>query len=98
MAELQTVNTPIHTISDGQIIENLDLHVASGDAITVTNDNVIIRNCRIHHQGGDWHLSHREPAMSPLRTAKLSTLLRRPEMARRRVPASSTSQPMLLRT
>ena len=53
MAELQTVNTPIHTISDGQIIENLDIYVTSGDAITVTNDNVIIRNCRIHHQEGD---------------------------------------------
>ena len=53
MAELQTVNTPIHTTSDGQIIENLELHVASGDAISVTNDNVIIRNCVIYHESGD---------------------------------------------
>src|SRR5262249_35862609 len=53
MAELQTVNIPVHSTYDGQIIENLDLHVASGDAITVTNDNVIIRNCRIYHEGGD---------------------------------------------
>ena len=52
MAELQTVNTPVHTTYDGQIIENLDLHVASGNAITVTNDNVIIRNCRIYYQDG----------------------------------------------
>ena len=44
--------TPIHSSYDGQIIENLDLYVASGDAITVTNDNVIIRNCVIHHQEG----------------------------------------------
>lgn len=53
MAELQTVNTPIHTTYDGQIIENLELHVDSGDAITVTNDNVIIRNCVVYHQSGD---------------------------------------------
>lgn len=52
MPELQTVNTPIHTTYDGQIIENLDLHVASGNAITVTNDNVIIRNCTIYYEEG----------------------------------------------
>jgi hypothetical protein len=44
--------TPIHTTHDGQVIEGLDLYVNSGDAITVTNDNVVIQNCRIHYQDG----------------------------------------------
>ena len=52
MGDLVQQTTPIHSSYDGQIIENLDLYVASGDAITVTNDNVIIRNCVIHHQEG----------------------------------------------
>ena len=51
--ELTLSTTPIRTSHDGQVIENLELHVASGDAITVTNDNVIIRNCVIYHQSGD---------------------------------------------
>jgi hypothetical protein len=45
--------TPMYSTYNNQVVENLDLHVASGDAITVTNDNVIIRNCRIYHEGGD---------------------------------------------
>jgi hypothetical protein len=51
-AELTHSTTPIHTTQDGQIIEGLDLYVDSGDAITVSNDNVIIRDCRIHYQDG----------------------------------------------
>ena len=44
--------SPIYSTYDNQVVENLDLHVASGDAISVTNDNVIIRNCRIYYQEG----------------------------------------------
>jgi hypothetical protein len=43
---------PIHSEYAGQIIENMDIYVSSGDAITVTDDNVIIRNVRIHHVDG----------------------------------------------
>jgi hypothetical protein len=43
---------PIHSDHAGQIIENMDIYVTSGDAITVTDDNVIIRNVRIHHVDG----------------------------------------------
>ena len=43
--------TPIHTTQDGQVIQNLDLYVNSGDAITVTNNNVVIENVRIHYNG-----------------------------------------------
>jgi hypothetical protein len=45
--------TAIHSSHDGQIIENLDLYVDHGDAITITNDNVILRNCRIHYADGN---------------------------------------------
>src|SRR5262249_43477628 len=33
--------------------ENLDIYVDNGDAVTITNDNVILRNVRIHHAEGD---------------------------------------------
>ena len=42
----------IQSSYDGQVIENLDLYVDSGDAIMVTHDNVITRNVRIHHAEG----------------------------------------------
>ena len=42
----------IKTSHAGQVIENLDLHVARGDAITVTHDNVVIRSCRVYHETG----------------------------------------------
>ena len=45
--------TAIHSSHDGQVIENLDLYVDHGDAITITNDNVILRNCRIHYADGN---------------------------------------------
>src|SRR5262249_641307 len=45
--------TAIHSDHDGQIIENLDLYVDHGDAVTITNDNVILRNCRIHYADGN---------------------------------------------
>jgi hypothetical protein len=35
------------------VIENLDIWADSGHGITVTHDNVIIRNVRIHHKTGD---------------------------------------------
>ncbi|MER8438909.1 right-handed parallel beta-helix repeat-containing protein [Mesorhizobium sp. M1312] len=35
------------------MIENLDIYVTNGDAVTITHDNVILRNCRIHHVEGD---------------------------------------------
>jgi hypothetical protein len=37
----------------GQVIENLDVWVDSGNAISITHDNVIVRNVRIHHKTGD---------------------------------------------
>ena len=42
----------IQSSYDGQVIEDLDLYVDSGDAIAVRHDNVIIRNVRIHHTEG----------------------------------------------
>ncbi|MFC1459433.1 carbohydrate-binding domain-containing protein [Microvirga arabica] len=36
----------------GQVIENLDIYLGRGDAVTITHDNVILRNCRIHHAEG----------------------------------------------
>ncbi|MFC1458687.1 right-handed parallel beta-helix repeat-containing protein [Microvirga arabica] len=50
---LSTSTVPIMTSYDGQVIENLDLYVDHGDAITVRHDNVIIRNVRIHHSEGN---------------------------------------------
>jgi hypothetical protein len=50
--ELTRSTTPIRTTHDGQVIENIDLYVTSGDAITVMHDNVVIRNSRIHHEEG----------------------------------------------
>ena len=38
--------------SDGQVIENLDIDVRSGNAVTVLHRSVTIRNCRIRHAGG----------------------------------------------
>ncbi|OAP40009.1 hypothetical protein AU381_10745 [Sinorhizobium glycinis] len=35
------------------MIENLDIYVTNGDAVTITHDNVILRNVRIHHVNGD---------------------------------------------
>ncbi|WP_287062373.1 right-handed parallel beta-helix repeat-containing protein [Mesorhizobium sp.] len=35
------------------MIENLDIYVTNGDAVTITHDNVILRNVRIHHAEGD---------------------------------------------
>ncbi|WP_052316330.1 right-handed parallel beta-helix repeat-containing protein [Sinorhizobium fredii] len=35
------------------MIENLDIYVTNGDAVSITHDNVILRNCRIHHVEGD---------------------------------------------
>jgi len=37
---------------DEQVIENLDIDVRSGNAVTVLHRHVTIRNCRIHHVGG----------------------------------------------
>jgi hypothetical protein len=37
---------------DGQVIENLDINVVSGNAITVQHRRVTVRNCRIRHAGG----------------------------------------------
>jgi Right handed beta helix region len=45
--------TAINSDHDGQVIENLDLYVDHGDAVTITNDNVILRNCRIHYADGN---------------------------------------------
>jgi len=50
---LKKSTSAIKTSYAGQVIENLDLYVESGNAIQVSHDNVIIRNCRIHHKTGD---------------------------------------------
>lgn len=38
---------------DGQVIENLDIEVRDGDAVTILHDRVVLRNCRIRHAGGN---------------------------------------------
>ena len=48
-----TKTGPIKSSYAGQVIENLDVWADSGNGITVTHDNVIIRNVRIHHKTGD---------------------------------------------
>ena len=51
---IKLTNTgPIKSSYAGQVIENLDVWADSGHGITVTHDNVIIRNVRIHHKTGD---------------------------------------------
>jgi hypothetical protein len=45
--------TAIQSDHNGQVIENLDLYVDHGDAVTITNDNVVLRNCRIHYADGN---------------------------------------------
>ncbi|MER8766307.1 MULTISPECIES: hemolysin [unclassified Mesorhizobium] len=50
---LTYTTTPIQSQYDGQVIENLDIYVTNGDAVTITHDNVILRNCLIHHVDGD---------------------------------------------
>jgi hypothetical protein len=48
-----TKTGPVKSSYAGQVIENLDVWADSGHGITVTHDNVIIRNVRIHHKTGD---------------------------------------------
>ncbi len=48
-----TKSGPIKSSYAGQVIENLDVWADSGHGITVTHDNVIIRNVRVHHKTGD---------------------------------------------
>ena len=50
---LTHTTTAIHSSYDGQVIENLDIYVDNGDAITITNDNVTLKNVRIHHAEGN---------------------------------------------
>jgi hypothetical protein len=51
--KLTKTTAPIKSSYAGQIIENLDIWVESGNAVTITHDNVILRNVRIHHKTGD---------------------------------------------
>jgi hypothetical protein len=51
--KLAKTTAPIKSSYAGQIIENLDIWVESGNAVTITHDNVILRNVRIHHKTGD---------------------------------------------
>jgi nitrous oxidase accessory protein NosD len=46
----------LQSSADGQVIENQDIMVASGNALTVTHQGVTVRNCRIRH--GDGHGIH----------------------------------------
>lgn len=43
---------PIWSVTDGQIIENLDITSTRGSGLTVVHRNVTVRNCRIRHAGG----------------------------------------------
>jgi len=51
--KLTKTTAPIKSTAAGQVIENQDIWVDSGNAVTITHDNVILKNCRIHHKGGD---------------------------------------------
>lgn len=50
---LTKITTSVKSASAGQVIENLDIYVDSGDALQITHDNVTVRNVRIHHKTGD---------------------------------------------
>jgi hypothetical protein len=52
-ANLTHSTMAIHSDHAGQVIENLDLYVDHGDAVTITNDDVILRNCLIHYADGN---------------------------------------------
>lgn len=43
---------PVASQADGEIIENLDIGTADGDALVVRHRGVLVRNCRIRHAGG----------------------------------------------
>jgi parallel beta helix pectate lyase-like protein len=45
--------TAIHSDHDGQVIQGLDIYVDHGDAVSITNNNVILENCRIHYADGN---------------------------------------------
>jgi len=45
--------TAIHSDHDGQVIQGLDIYVDHGDAVTITNNNVTLENCRIHYADGN---------------------------------------------
>jgi Right handed beta helix region len=49
---LTQANSQLKTTRSGQVIENLDLHVDTGNAIHVSHDNVTIRNVRVRHKEG----------------------------------------------
>jgi hypothetical protein len=51
---------PVTSHTDGQIIENLDISVLSGNGISVLHRGVTIRNCRVRHGAG--HGVHGEGA------------------------------------
>jgi hypothetical protein len=51
--KLTKVTTQIKSSFAGQVIENKDIWVDAGDAVSIIHDNVILKNCRIHHKGGD---------------------------------------------
>jgi Ca-dependent carbohydrate-binding module xylan-binding len=51
--KLTKTTAPITTTHDGQVIENLDIWVDNGDALTIRHDNVVVQNVRIHHRTGD---------------------------------------------
>jgi hypothetical protein len=51
--KLTKTTAPIKSSFAGQVIENMDIWVDSGDAVAITHDNVILKNCRIHFKTGD---------------------------------------------
>lgn len=46
------ISGPVVSNADGQVIANLDIVAALGDAVTVLHRDVTVRNCRIRHDGG----------------------------------------------
>jgi hypothetical protein len=50
--KLAKMTSPIKSSHAGQVIENLDIYVDSGNAIQISHDNVIVRNVRVHHKDG----------------------------------------------
>ena len=51
--KLTKTTTPIKSSYAGQVIENKDIWVENGNAVSITHDNVILKNCRIYHKTGD---------------------------------------------
>jgi len=50
---LKKTTTAVKSSYAGQVIENMDIWVDNGNAVSITHDNVVLKNCRIHFKTGD---------------------------------------------